>query len=439
MKPPTTRPKSFHQELEVDVRFTSTPTADGPPNTPARGEAQRKRSVGGFVRKYFLEGQKLDDLTRARHDDRLPWHRRNRRNILAFLLPFGFFQLGWWTLAVRYGFFERYLYRYQMPITMVFGATSEGGGAVAFPVMTLLLELEPSIARDFSLMIQSCGMAASGMTVLLMGVRIEKHSVVLCSSGAFFSVILGLQFGEDLLSGPEKKMAFVSIWFSFAIALLVLNLQHKRQTFDSIPAFSWWKGVVLFGTGLIGGFLTALTGSGVDICSFCVLTLLFRVSEKVATPTSVVLMWLNTWVGFYWRELMMRSISPLAWEYFSVSVPVVVTMSPLGAIVASILHRQALAFMVYALETLSVIGFLLTRPSIVLVLVGVLIVVIGTLLFVGLSKAGQLLADRLPSAPPTSSTISGGCESTRFSPQTSDFSSNASPNSTAKESVVMVY
>ncbi|KAI6232745.1 hypothetical protein M3Y99_00999100 [Aphelenchoides fujianensis] len=427
MKPPTTRPKSFHQELEVDVRFTSTPTADGQPNTPASAEATRKRSVGGFVRKYFLEGQKLDDLTRARHDDHLPWHRRNRRNILAFLLPFGFFQLGWWTLAVRYGLFERYLYRYQMPITMVFGAfisgaTSEGGGAVAFPVMTLLLELEPSIARDFSLMIQSCGMAASGMTL-----------------SAFFSVILGVQFCEDLLSGPEKKMAFVSIWFSFAIALLVLNLQHKRQTFDSIPAFSWWKGVVLFGTGLVGGFLTALTGSGVDICSFCVLTLLFRVSEKVATPTSVVLMWLNTWVGFYWRQLMMRAISSLAWEYFSVSVPVVVTMSPLGAIVASALHRQSLAFMVYALETLSVAGFLLTRPSIVLVLVGVLIVVIGTLCFVGLSKAGQLLADRLPSAPPTSSTISGGCESTRFSPQTSDFSSNASPNSTAKESVVMVY
>ena len=35
--------------------------------------------------------------------------------------------------------------------------TSEGGGAVAFPVMTLALEIPPSVARDFSLMIQSCG------------------------------------------------------------------------------------------------------------------------------------------------------------------------------------------------------------------------------------------------------------------------------------------
>ena len=49
-----------------------------------------------------------------------------------------------------------------MSITMIFGsmiagATSEGGGAVAFPVMTLALHIQPSIARDFSLMTQSCG------------------------------------------------------------------------------------------------------------------------------------------------------------------------------------------------------------------------------------------------------------------------------------------
>ena len=37
------------------------------------------------------------------------------------------------------------------------GMTSEGGGAVAFPVMTLALKVAPTVARDFSLMIQYCG------------------------------------------------------------------------------------------------------------------------------------------------------------------------------------------------------------------------------------------------------------------------------------------
>ena len=49
-----------------------------------------------------------------------------------------------------------------LSLTMVFGATvagmtSEGGGSVAFPVMTLALEIQPGVARDFSLMIQSVG------------------------------------------------------------------------------------------------------------------------------------------------------------------------------------------------------------------------------------------------------------------------------------------
>jgi uncharacterized membrane protein YfcA len=54
-----------------------------------------------------------------------------------------------------------------MTVTMVFGsfiggATAEGGGAVAFPVMTLVLHLTPAIARDFSFLIQCCGNYRSG-------------------------------------------------------------------------------------------------------------------------------------------------------------------------------------------------------------------------------------------------------------------------------------
>jgi hypothetical protein len=46
---------------------------------------------------------------------------------------------------------------------------------------------------------------------------------------------------------------FVSIWFSFALSLFVLNMQHKRRTFSSIQDFNWWKAVVLYATGFFGG------------------------------------------------------------------------------------------------------------------------------------------------------------------------------------------
>ena len=65
---------------------------------------------------------------------------------------------------------------YWASITMVFGslvagATSVGGGAVAFPVMTLVLDVAPAVARDFSMMIQTVGMVAATFTILYQQVR----------------------------------------------------------------------------------------------------------------------------------------------------------------------------------------------------------------------------------------------------------------------------
>jgi hypothetical protein len=68
----------------------------------------------------------------------------------------------WWCLAIKHDYFALFPDRYVLSLTMIFGAivggaTSEGGGAIAFPVMTLALGIRPSVARDFSIMIQSCG------------------------------------------------------------------------------------------------------------------------------------------------------------------------------------------------------------------------------------------------------------------------------------------
>jgi hypothetical protein len=81
---------------------------------------------------------------------------------IAILIPLSFYHLVWWCLAIRNNYFQYFPTHYIMSITMIFGsivagATSEGGGAVAFPVMTLALKIKPAIARDFSLMTQSCG------------------------------------------------------------------------------------------------------------------------------------------------------------------------------------------------------------------------------------------------------------------------------------------
>ena len=240
--------------------------------------------------------------------------------------------------------------------------TSEGGASVAFPIMTLVFGIPPAVARDFSLMIQSCGMTAAAFTIFWMRVQVEMHSIIFCSLGGIFGMVIGLEFIDPNLTPPQKKIGFVCVWFSFAFALFLLNRYHKRKTYKTIPDFKLWKMLVLLLTGFMGGIFSAISGSGVDICSFSILTLLFRITEKTATPTSVVLMAGNTMVGFYWREVMQQAVDTEAYYYLAVCVPIVVLGAPLGSLIGSHFHRQILASFVYITDTVALISAYVIVP-----------------------------------------------------------------------------
>ena len=272
--------------------------------------------------------------------------------------------------------------------------TSEGGGTVAFPVMTLAFGIAPAIARDFSLMIQSCGMTAAAFTIFWMRVQLEWHSIIFCSLGGIIGMVIGLEFIDPNLTPPQKKIGFVCVWFSFAFALFLLNRYHKRKTYKTIPDFKLWKMIVLFLSGFIGGIFSAIAGSGVDICSFSILTLLFRITEKTATPTSVVLMAGNTVVGFYWRQVMQQAISADAYYYLAVCVPIVVLGAPLGSVIGSHFHRQILASFIYISDTVALISAYAIVPlTKVLIGVSVGIIVFGFLFFGLVTYIGQRIME----------------------------------------------
>jgi len=357
-----------------------------------------------FLKKYFMEGQKLEDKQQQALEtlpQDAPFMTKilvKHRRIIGILIPLCFFELLWWMQAIKHDYFSYFPERYLLSITMIFGATiagmtSEGGGAVAFPVMTLALGIKPSVARDFSLMIQSCGMTAAAFTIFWMKIKLEKHSLIFCSLGAFAGMILGLEVVDDLLTPPQKKLGFVCIWFSFAFSLFLLNREHKRKTFDSIVNFGLWQTVVLLSVGFLGGIFSAIAGSGVDICSFSILSLLFRISEKVSTPTSVVLMAINTVFGFYWRQMMTDTgVEPDAWGFLIVCVPIVVIFAPLGSILSSHFHRQVLAFLIYILDTIALISAFVVIPmTLTLGIMCGCLLAGGFIFFILLSKAGQRL------------------------------------------------
>lgn len=322
-------------------------------------EEDEERSCRQFCRTYFCEGQKVDRKLQAKLDEGHVSLRVKYRKLIAILIPFVLVQTVWWTCMIKYSSFhkfvnysgrkQRWLSKgvlgkantkpWYMSVTMVFGSmiagmTSEGGASVAFPVMTLIFDIKPVVAKHFSFMIQSVGMTAAAFVILYMRVQIEWKSVVYCTLGGIAGVIYGLEEVAPELTPPYAKMYFVVIWGSFAASLFFLNRIHGRKVYvvldpPHLPDI-WrkanlvanpylalllnWKALILLASGFLGGIFTSISGSGIDICSFSVLTLLFRISEKTATPTSVVLMAINTVVAMCYSKWGMEGLEGLAWE-----------------------------------------------------------------------------------------------------------------------------
>lgn len=104
-------------------------------------------------------------------------------------------------------------------------------------------------------------------TIVYNRIQVEWRAIALSVCGSVPGMIIGFHFVsrfglrigffhfqvDPFLSPAQKKMIFVSVWTSFAIALWILNRERKRKTVPFILDFCAWKGVVLVLTGFIGG------------------------------------------------------------------------------------------------------------------------------------------------------------------------------------------
>ena len=124
---------------------------------------------------------------------------------------------------------------------------------------------------------------------------------------------------------------------------LVLFLQLKRKTYENVLIK---PSLLIYLFAFIGGVISALTGSGIDILIFSIITLFYGVSEKVATPTSVLLMATLSITGALLKFLFL-DISSEAINYWLVCAPIVIFGAPLGAI---FITKRSKQFIIYFLQ-----------------------------------------------------------------------------------------
>jgi uncharacterized protein len=267
-------------------------------------------------------------------------------------------------------------------VTMVFGSlvgggTSEGGGAVAFPIFTKVLHIPPAEARVFAFAIQSVGMGAASLSILFLKIPIEKRVIPWASIAGILGMVASTYLIVPHVSAPLVKISFTVMVSSLAVALLILNRKEKGIRNERCPVFRAREKALIFTAGFVGGMMSGLVGCGENIVVFMVMVLLFRVSEKVVTPTSVILMTIVTLAGFALHAFGVHDFPPHVRSYWLAAVPVVAVGAPLGAYLCSLMSRHAIAnilIFLIAVEFISTVILIPMSPAVALTALGTLMV-----------------------------------------------------------------
>ena len=280
-----------------------------------------------------------------------------------------------------------------MTVVMIFGsfiagASSEGGGAIAYPVMTLIFNIDPDVARNFSFAIQSFGMTFAAIWIFLSRIKIEKTYLLIGGLGGFIGIIFGSLYIAPLVLPAYAKMMFVSFWLSFGIALWVVNFINHRKSESKLPKLSGYQKGELFAVAITGGIFSSILGNGLDICTFSYVVMKYRLSEKIATPTSVILMASNAVVGFFLHSVVFDTMQVEAYNYLLVCIPVVIFGAPVGAFVISKIGRKTIAKLLIIIIIVQFItAIFVIQPAGLLIIFSLGIFCTGILLFFVLTRS----------------------------------------------------
>lgn len=284
-------------------------------------------------------------------------------------------------------------------ITMIFGSfvagsSPEGSASIAYPVFTLYLNIQPDDARNFAFAIQSIGMTSASVYILNKGLKLDWNYIKFVSLSGIFGLVAGTYWLVPFVQPLYAKLIFVSLWLSFGIILFIQNKKSHNNVYESILQFTHMDIVYLLIFGFIGGLISAIFGTGINIFTFCFLVIYYKVNEKVATPSSILIMTIETIIGFALHGLVLGDISRLSYEMWLSCIPIVIFFAPLGTYFMSKLSRSGFNNFLYLIFFLQYIGAMyVIRPDAYKIFLSLSIIVAGMLLFFYLSTRKRIKGD----------------------------------------------
>jgi uncharacterized protein len=318
-------------------------------------------------------------------DRRIPW----------YYLLFSATVLLIWAVAMEMESMW-HLFAHHIPamVTMMFGAfvagsSPEGSAALAYPIFTLYLDIPPETARNFAFAIQSIGMTAASLMILHLRLSIEWTYFRYVTFSGFIGLLLGIFFIAPWIPAGFAKLFFVSLWLSFGIVLWTVNRRKTRIVSQHLPPLEISDKALLISLGIAGGILSSIFGTGINVLSFCAMVIFYRLNEKIAVPTSILIMTTEAIAGFLIHLWWLRDMQPQALELWMACIPVVLIFAPLGSWFLSKINRHHLANLLYFIFAIQYIGALyVLRPGWISTLISLTTIALGIGLFYFLYRQG---------------------------------------------------
>lgn len=193
------------------------------------------------------------------------------------------------------------------------GLIGGGGSIITIPILVYLFHIEPVLATTYSLFIV-------GTTSVAGGLRSFFHQEADLGKAVLFSIpsIIAVFFSRHfLLSSIPENIALVNdlvltsdtiVMILFSVVMIVASLGMIRNSDRKYtrPLFTGKFTVII--AGFLVGILTGLIGAGGGFLIIPVLIIVDRMPVKKAIGTSLIVISINSLVGFFGDLRLVRNI-----------------------------------------------------------------------------------------------------------------------------------
>jgi uncharacterized membrane protein YfcA len=279
-----------------------------------------------------------------------------------------------WLLFTGPGLWH-YLDHWPIALVMIFGSmvagfTPEGGGAIAYPILSIWFSLPSGMARDFSLAIQAIGMTSASIYILSSRRR-SWHFYRHIPLYVVFNV-LGLVSGLSWFNvgaTPVLQMIFVSLALAFIAALWSVRRFGDQADFELRGKF---RMIIVFLMCFLGGLASSMFGTGSDMLLYICLSCWFAMKEKEATDLSIITMAAISVIGILIRWLLMGDVDSSIYHMWLAAVPIVLLGAPLGNWLLNNVKKESMLLFLFAFNLWTFVWWSLKNPSLIWIAVPML-------------------------------------------------------------------